>query len=157
MSVSRKERKARQAEKLRGRAERVEFALDLAEPHGLSRARLSEEAEVPESAIGGVCVWLRKHATEVGKTITVLRIGGEWIYGWAGSMAEHREEQLKRRKNESRTLAVTVETLTQSLVEQPKALDLRRQLLAAEHRLADVELQIEELTGQLRLIRSEAK
>ena len=139
-------------ERARRRAERVEVIFDLHDG-GVSRGQLAMEAEVPESAIGSLMVWMRKNATEVGRTATCLQIGGEWIYGWAQVLRDHLLEHSKRRKNEARALAVTIETLEQSCSEQTDSLALRRQLASAKARLIVVEQEIEEAAGLLSTLR----
>jgi hypothetical protein len=147
VSVTRQQRRARQLE-------RVSAVFD-EHAGGLSRAMAAHLADIPEKSMSSLMAALRRDALEIGRTAMTLQIGGEWIYGWAESLQQHRQEHYKRRKNERRSLLLTIETLTQSVAEHPDAGDLRRQLTSAKHRLEDVELQMEELSGQLRLIRQE--
>lgn len=145
MSAERKHRVARQVERIRAVFDEY--------PGGVTRSRLAQLADVPESSVSRLMVVLRRNATENGNLPVVLQIGGEWTYGWAHLIREHRTEHFKRRKAEKRSLALSIEMLEQSVVQQPKAMDLRRQLTAAKSRLEWVEMEIEELTGQLRLIK----
>jgi hypothetical protein len=145
MSATRKHRVARQVERIKAVFDEY--------PGGVSRARLAFLADIPEASVSRLMVILRRNATEIGKLPVALQIGGEWTYGWAHLLREHRTEHHKRRKAEKRSLALSIEMLEQSVNEQPKAADLKRQLTAANARLEWVEMEIEELSGQLRLIR----
>lgn len=155
MSATRQERIGRQNQVTATYADRVRAVLDEHTGVIFTKGRLCELAGIPESSMGAVVLFLRKNATEIGATIGVLHLGGEWLYGWAELIEEHSNEQLKRRQNAARAAAIDVETLTQSLREHPGNVTFQRQLLSAKHRLEDLEMQKEELTGQLRLIRSQ--
>jgi hypothetical protein len=157
MSVTRKERVARQKHRLSLEIERVKEVFDAHSQHGVTKAVLVMLAEIEEERVGLLMVELRRRATEVGGIPAVLKIGGEWIYGWAIHLHQHRQEHYKRRKNEARSLALSIETLTQSIIDEPDANDLRRQLRTATHRLEDVEAEMEEVSGQLRLLKSEVR
>jgi hypothetical protein len=122
---------------------------------GVSKAMLCHVVGVPPESVPGLMARLRKNAMEEGHTAMSLEIGGEWIYGWAETLSQHCEEHAKRRKNEARSLRLSIETYKQSETEHPEDGSLRRQRISAEHRLEDVEEQIEELSGQLRLIHAE--
>jgi hypothetical protein len=147
VSRSRKERTLAQAERV--------VAIFDANPGGVSRGQLAMLADIPEQSVSRVMAHLRNHALDYEHVAFTLKIGGEWIYGWADALRDHMEEHKKRRQNEARSLRLSVETLAQSVSEQPESLVLRSQLLSAKHRLEDVELQVEALTGQLRLVRQE--
>jgi hypothetical protein len=153
MSVSRKERVTRQQHELELRLDRVAAVFDAYV--SVSKPMLVMLAEIPVDAVGALMVALRKRARDRDHIPMVLKVGGEWIYGWAGTLGQHKEEHLKRRKNEARSLALSIEMYAQSLVEHPDDDSIRAQLRAAKHRLEDVEAQIETLSGQLRRIRRE--
>jgi len=147
MSKTRKERTLAQSERIAAVFDR--------HPGGVSKGMLCAEAELPEGSVSRLMSHLRTHAIDYGHVAYALPIGGQWIYGWADSLHQHYEEHKKRRANEARALRNSVETYTQSLTEHPDSLTIRRQLQTATARLDAVELEIEELTGQLRLIRRE--
>ena len=154
MSVTRKERVARQQHRTALACDRISQVFDTYRG-GVSKSHLVALAEVPEESVGALMVALRKQALDIGHIPMVLKIGGEWIYGWADSLQQHQSEHHKRRKNEARSLALSIEMYSQSLVEHPDNEHLKYQLRSATHRLEDVEAQLEVLTGQLRLIKQE--
>jgi hypothetical protein len=149
MARTRAEDESKRSEIARERAERIAVIFDC-HTGGVSRQQLADEAEVPERSLGYLMVWMRKNATEVERLATCLQIGGEWIYGWAHVLDDHLREHHKRRKSEARSLAVSVESLTQSYVEQPGSLALQRQLASAKARLIVVEQEIGESAGLIR-------
>lgn len=135
-------------------ADRVVAVFD-AHPGGVSKGMLCSAAEIPEPSVSRLMSHLRTHALDYGHVAYALPIGGQWVYGWADGLHQHFEEHKKRRQNEARSLRNSVETYTQSLSEHPDSITIRRQLQTATARLDAVELEIEELTGQLRLVRRE--
>jgi hypothetical protein len=140
-------------------AERIAVIFDC-HTGGISKQQLASEAEIPEKSVGYLMVWLRKHAVEMGfdrnrALPKCLRIGGEWIYGWAQVLDEHLSEHYKRRKNEAAQLFVSVETLTQSCKEHPEQTALQRELASAKARLIIVDQEMAELAGQIRSLRRE--
>lgn len=146
MSTTRQHRKARQLER----------AIAYLDEHvGVTRRQFAEAIGCPEASVSTVGAALRKNATEIGKTFTCLKIGGVYLNAWAENLRDHKEEHLKRRKNERNRLLISVETLEQSTTEHPDDEALRRQHMTARQRLDLVEYEIEELTGQLRVIRRE--
>lgn len=149
MSISRKHRVARQLDRVR--------AVFDEHKGGVNRPMLVGLADVQERSVSHLMARLRADATEIGHTPKCLKIGGEWIYGWADTMYEHREEAYKRADREARSLKLTIETLTQSVAEHPEADDLRRRLVSTRHRLETVEMEMGELTGQLRLLKLESE
>lgn len=150
---TRQDDETRRHEIARDRAERVAIIFDL-HSGGVSKGRLAFDAEVPEESLGSLMVWMRKNATEVGRVATCLQIGSEWIYGWAHVIRDHLLEHSKRRKNEARNLAISVESLSQSCIEQPDSLALQRQLASAKARLLVIEQELAEAAGLLKSLRS---
>lgn len=148
MSVSHKERTA-------GQVERISRVFN-EHPGGVSRQRLSEEAFVPETSIPSLLARMRASALNLEHLPAVLKIGGVWVYGWAGSLRAHNEEHYKRRKNEHKSLRLSIAMLKQSVLEHPNASEVQDQLRAAQHRLEDVEAQIARLAEVLSLLRQEA-
>jgi hypothetical protein len=122
---------------------------------GVTRGKFAEEVGIPEASVHNIMARLRANATELGHTARSLKIGGVWIYGWAEILQQHYGEHYKRRKNEKRSLRLSIETLQQSVNENPDSLELRRQLVSARHRLDDVQLEMDELSGQLGLLREQ--
>lgn len=155
MSVPREERKARQKHRLALELDRVQEVFDAHRAHGVSKSVLTLLADIEDERVGLLMVELRRRATDIGGIPAVLKIGGEWIYGWAVNLEQHRREHYKRRKNEARSLSLSIEMLIQSVADEPDAFDLRRQLRTATHRLEDVEAEMEEVSGQLRLLKRE--
>lgn len=146
MSAERKHRVARQVE-------RVTQVFD-EHPGGVSKARLAFLAEIPEESVSRLMAVLRRNATENERVPFANKLGGEWTYGWCDLLSQHREEHFKRCKSEKRSVALSIETCEQSVAEHPNAMDLRRRLAALKARLEWLEMEMEEMTGQIRLIKS---
>jgi hypothetical protein len=149
VSGSRQHRVARQVERA------VAFLDE--HPTGVTRRAFAEAIGCPESSVSTIGARLRAKATEIGKTYTCLKIGGEYLNAWAENLRDHLQEHLKRRKNEKRSLRLSIETLEQSVSEHPESEELSNQLMTARHRLETVEHQIEVATGQLHLVRAELR
>lgn len=138
--------------RIAGQVERT-IALFDEHPGGVSRRMFADEVGVPEKSVHHLMAKLRSRATDVGHIATSLKIGGVWIYGWAEVLDQHYSEHYKRRKNEKRSLRLSIETLEQSVKENPDSIELRRQLQSVKHRFDVVQLEMDELTGQLGVLR----
>jgi hypothetical protein len=138
-------------------ARQLERAQEFLDEHraGGTRAQFAEAVGCPESSVSAIGAALRRSATEIGKTFTCLKIGGVYIYAWAESLRDHKQEHLKRRKNELRALKISIETYEESTREHPDDAALEMQLVTARGRRDIVEAQIRELTGQLHIINTE--
>lgn len=129
-----------------GQVERIGVSFDL-HAGGLTRRELSDETDIPEGSLPHLLSRMRTMASEIGHIPFVLKIGREWIYGWADTMKQHHEEHLKRRRNERRRVRIDAKMLEESAREHPDDEVIRDQLRSSRHRLEDLDAQIESLAG----------
>lgn len=122
---------------------------------GVTKPILLLYTEIPESRLSHALVTMRKRATELEHIPCVLKIGGEWIYGWAETMREHFEEHLKRARNEMRRLKIDVPMIEQSIVEHPDRPEFRDRLRRVQHQIEDIEAEMLRLAGALTKVRVE--
>jgi hypothetical protein len=116
---------------------------------GVTKAVLLLLAEVEEETLSARMATLRKRSLEIGKVPKVLKMGGEWIYGWAENLREHCQEQHKRIRGDIAREKVNIPMLKQAVFDHPESLEHKRRLVACQNHLNDLELQLADFARAL--------
>lgn len=140
MSKNREDRRATQAD--------LAAAVFDANRGGVSKAILGLEVfNDPDHNPQGLLNYMRLHAESFGHVPVVLRVGGEYIYGWAETIAQHLDETYKRAKREAGRLTVDSSMLEEQVKERPDLLALRRRLVGVHGRLEALEVEMDEMSA----------